>query len=282
MSLRGLRTAFSLGLVLTVPAAGQQKTIILATTTSTFDSGLLDSLVSPFEGATGIAVKIIAVGTGAALEMARRGDADAVLVHAPLLEQRYVSSGDLAAGRLVMHNDFVFVGPGDDPAGVKACQDILCAVRALAKSGAFVSRGDRSGTHQMELSLWARAGIIPDSIPGRVESGQGMGATLDIADQRHGYTLTDRGTFLAHHTNRSLVIVFEGDPTLLNIYHAYIVNPDKHAGTRASEARRFVEYLVSPGGQKMIAQFGVSRFGQSLFIPDATRDSTTLYPGTAP
>jgi tungstate transport system substrate-binding protein len=279
MQTRVLRNILQLSLLVVSPISAQQKpSIILATTTSTYDSGLLDSLVPAFEEASGIRVKIIAVGTGAALDMARRGDADAVLVHAPPLERQFVASGDLADGHLVMHNDFVIVGPVSDPGGVTSWREILCAMRAMARSSGFVSRGDRSGTHLMELALWRKAGVTPDSMTDRVETGQGMGATLDIAEQRQAYTLSDRGTFLAHRSNMTLRILFEGDPSLLNIYHVYIVNPGQHPAVKAEEARRFVAYLVSPAGQDVIRRFGVARFGQSLFVPDAARDSTTLIP----
>jgi tungstate transport system substrate-binding protein len=171
--------------------------IILATTTSTQDSGLLDSLLPRFRGATGIEVEVIAVGTGAALDMARRGNADAVLVHAPASEREYVASGDLTGGRLVMHNDFLLVGPPDDPAHVRRARGVSAAMRAIAEIGPFVARGDGSGTEKMELTLWKAAGINPGAVRRRESTGQGMGATLNIADAHRGYTLTDRATYLA-------------------------------------------------------------------------------------
>jgi len=183
---RLLAAVFLLGLAGSL--AGQQQSIILATTTSTQDSGLLDSLVPGFERQTGIGVKVIAVGTGAALEMARRGDADVVLVHAPELEREYAARGDILEGRFIMHNDFVLLGPPDDPAGARACHSLACAIGAIARSGWFISRGDRSGTHQKELQLWALAAIAPDTLSLRQETGQGMGATLDIAVQKQAYT----------------------------------------------------------------------------------------------
>jgi tungstate transport system substrate-binding protein len=276
-----LRRLFSLtlasGLLLSGAARSQEdSTIILATTTSTYDSGLLDSLVPLFEQARKIRVKIIAVGSGAALAMAARGDADAVLVHAPARELEYVRSGDLIEGRLVMHNDFVLAGPAKDPAGVLSCRDVACAMRAIARNGAFVSRGDRSGTHEMELALWRKAGITADSVSTRVETGQGMGATLDVAGQRNAYTLTDRGTLLAHPAGRSLRVVFEGDPQLLNVYHVYLVNPGRHGRVNATAARAFVAFMASDPAQRAIGEFGRSRFGRPLFVPDASRDSTRL------
>jgi tungstate transport system substrate-binding protein len=251
--------------------------MILATTTGTYDSGLLDSLVPRFERESGVRVKIIAVGTGAALAMGRRGDADAVLVHAPPRELEYVMRGDLVDGRLIMHNDFVLAGPAGDPAGVSACRDVPCVMRAIARTGPFISRGDGSGTHEMELTLWRLAALPPESARNRVESGQGMGATLEIAAQRSAYVLTDRGTLLAHPAGRQLRIVFEGDPVLLNVYHAYVVNPGKHSRINAAAARAFVAYLVSPETQRAIGRFGRERYGRSLYIPDAGRDSTRLH-----
>ncbi|MEO8200212.1 MAG: substrate-binding domain-containing protein [Gemmatimonadota bacterium] len=269
--------ALSLGMHEFTPLMAQARAeVILATTTSTNDSGLLDSLIPAFEKSSGVRVKIIAVGTGAALEMARRGDADAVLVHAPALERDYTRSGDLVEGRLIMHNDFVLVGPPHDPAGVARCKDLACAMGAMARDQVFISRGDKSGTHQMEMALWRLAGIPPDSVRGRVETGQGMGATLDVAEQRLGYTLTDRGTFLAHRTRATLAILFEGDPRLLNVYHAYVVNPLTHPATHTESARALVEFLASPAGQATIDRFGRARFGRPLFIPDVGRDTMAL------
>jgi tungstate transport system substrate-binding protein len=249
--------------------AQTQRSIILATTTSTQDSGLLDVLVPRFEREQAIEVRVIAVGTGAALRMAASGDADAVLVHAPAAEQRYVDSGDLVDGRLVMHNDFVIVGPAGDPAGVRTLKAPTDVMRSIAARGRFVSRGDDSGTHTQELALWSAAGIDPGSLPAREETGQGMGATLNVADQKRAYTLTDRGTFLASKRRLALVILFEGDPTLRNVYHAYAVNPAKHPKARRPEARAFIDFLVSAPVQQAIAAFRRDVYGESLFFPDA-------------
>ena len=267
-----------IGLLLAAPASAQDRPpLVLATTTGTYDSGLLDSLLPRFEQESGFRVKIIAVGTGAALAMAARGDADALLVHAPERELEFVRSGDIIEGRLIMHNDFVLTGPPDDPASVSSCRELACAMKALAGAGRFISRGDRSGTHEMELRLWRLAGIAVDSVKGRVETGQGMGATLDIASQRKAYTLTDRGTFMAHRSGQSMRIVFEGDPVLLNVYHAYAVNPARHPKTNLAGARAFVSFMASPSTQQAIGQFGRSRFGRSLYIPDVGRDTTRLH-----
>ena len=248
--------------------AQARPSIILATTTSTQDSGLLDVLVPRFEREQEIDVKVIAVGTGAALRMATTGNADAVLVHAPESERRYVESGDLVDGRLIMHNDFVIVGPPGDTA-VRKAGAIGDVMRAIAERGAFISRGDESGTHTKELELWARAGINLKSLERREETGQGMGATLSVADQKRAYALTDRATYLALRKRLQLVIVFEGDPILRNLYHAYAVNNVKHPGAKAAQARAFIAFLVSPAIQRAIADFRREEFGQSLFIPDA-------------
>ena len=247
--------------------------IILATTTSTQDSGLLDVLVPRFERENKIEVKVIAVGTGAALRMAATGNADVILVHAPDAEQRYVESGDLVDGRLIMHNDFVIVGPPGDPAGARKAGALGDVMRAIADRGAFISRGDESGTHTKELALWAGAGITPQSLTRREETGQGMGATLTIADQKRAYTLTDRATYLALRKRLQLVIVFEGDRGLHNIYHAYAVSDVKHPKAKAAEARAFIAFLVSPAIQRAIGDFRREEFGQSLFIPDALPQS---------
>jgi len=257
-------------------AAQKEGDLILATTTSTQDSGLLDSIVPVFRGQSGIDVKIIAVGTGAALEMARRGDADAVLVHAPAAERKYVESGDLVEGRLVMHNDFLLVGPAGDPAGIRGLRDPAQAMARLARHGTFISRGDGSGTEKKEFELWKLATIDPKQLPRREETGQGMGATLLVAEQRQGYTLTDRATYLALGRRLTLVPMVEGAPSLLNIYHAYVVSPTKHPDVRLREARAFVAFLVAPSTQRLIAAFGRARFGQALFSADAGKDEATL------
>jgi tungstate transport system substrate-binding protein len=254
--------------VLASPAWAQRE-ITLATTTSTQDTGLLDSLVPIFTRETGIRVKVIAVGTGAALEMARRGDADAVLVHAPEAEVAYVQSGDLISGRLIMHNDFLILGPASDPAQVRSAQGLVAQIRAIAAGGGFVSRGDGSGTEKKELALWKAAGVDPDGMPHREETGQGMGATLLIAEARQTYTLADRGTYLAFKDRLTLIPIVEGDTALRNIYHAYAVNPGKHPTARRSEADRFVRFLVDPNTQAWIGQFGLTKFGEPLFVPDA-------------
>jgi tungstate transport system substrate-binding protein len=278
---RLLFVAVLIGAVVVEPGqlnAQTRTSIVLATTTSTQDSGLLDVLVPRFERENGIEVKVIAVGTGAALRMAATGNADVILVHAPEAEQRYVDSGDLVDGRRIMHNDFVIVGPPGDPAGTRKLGAPAAVMRAIAERGIFVSRGDASGTHTRELALWGGAGIDPKSIRSREETGQGMGATLAIADQKKAYTLTDRATYLALRKRLQLEIVFEGDSSLHNIYHAYAVSHLKHRQAQTTPARAFIAFLVSPAIQQAIAGFRRDEFGQSLFIPDALPRSRQYEP----
>ena len=254
---------------LSAPVAQSTRSLILATTTSTQDSGLLDVLIPRFEKERGIEVKVIAVGTGAALRMAARGDADAILVHAPAAERPYVQSGDLVDGRGVMHNDFVIVGPAGDPAGVRELTIINDVMRAIAARGRFVSRGDDSGTHTEEMALWAAAGIDPRSLERREETGQGMGATLNVADQKGTYTLSDRGTYLSLRKRLGLVILFQGDARLRNVYRVYAVNPAKHPRVRRAEANALIDFLVSAPSQRAIAAFKRDEYGEPLFFPDA-------------
>jgi tungstate transport system substrate-binding protein len=250
------------------PLAAQRE-ITLATTTSTQDTGLLDSLLPMFERETGIGVKAIAVGTGAALEMARRGDADAVLGHAPDAERAYVRSGDLVDGRRIMYNDFIILGPAEDPAGVQGESSPVAAMRAIARGGSFVSRGDGSGTEKKELALWKAAGVSPAKLQRREESGQGMGATLLIAEERQTYTLSDRATYLAFKDRLTLVPLVQGDPSLRNVYSAYTVNPARHPTIRRAEALRFIRFLTEPSVQEWIGRFGKARWGEPLFHPCA-------------
>jgi len=243
------------------------KDMILATTTSTQDSGLLDTLLPVFEKKTGYKVKTIAVGTGQALAMGEKGEADVLLVHAPDAEKKVLSSGAVINRILVMHNDFVIVGPASDAAQIKG-KTTLEAMAAIEKKGAvFVSRGDDSGTHKMEKSLWKLASIKPVS-PWYQESGAGMGQTLKIADEKQGYTITDRATYLAQEKNLSLQILVEGDAKLLNIYHVMAVNPEKFSKVNQEGAKAFSDFLLSAEGQALIAAYGKDKFGQSLFFAD--------------
>ena len=255
--------------------------MILATTTSTQDSGLLDVLIPLFQKQTGIETKVIAVGTGAALTMAEKGDADAVLVHAPTSEKKYVDQGDLIEGKLVMHNDFILVGPASDPAGVKKTRDLNAALAAIAATGPFISRGDASGTNTAELNLWKAAGIDVKTVKNREETGQGMGVTLNVADQKQGYTLTDRATYLSLKKGASgkglaLENVFEKAAPLLNVYHVYVVNPAKHPGVKEAQARAFSAFMVAPETQKLIADFKKAEYGEALFVADAGKKETDL------
>lgn len=251
------------------PGFAQSRNVILSTTTSTQDSGLLDVLIPLFEKASGYAVKTVAVGTGQALTLAARGDADVVLAHAPSLEKGFVSQGKLLNRRLVMYNDFIIVGPREDPARIRAMKSAAAALRAIEQAKAtFVSRGDRSGTHNMELALWKLAGLAPKA-PWYIESGQGMGATLGIANERNGYSITDRATYLALSKNLGLAIFVQGDRVLLNIYSVLEVNPANGPRVNVVGGKAFADFMVAPRTQKIIQGFGVDKFGQSLFVPVA-------------
>jgi tungstate transport system substrate-binding protein len=248
-----------------------QTEIILATTTSTQDSGLLDELVPVFEEETGYVVKVIAVGTGQALQMGQDGNADVLLVHAPESELALIESGTAVDRRLVMHNDFVLVGPAADPAGVAGAATPGEALSRIVDAGAaFASRADDSGTHKKELELWLEAGREPGGA-WYLETGQGMGATLRIATERQAYSLTDRATYLALRDTLDLAIVFEGAPSLLNVYHVMRVNPERYPAVNVAGALAWSDFMVSDETQAVIAGFGVDRFGQPLFFPDAGR-----------
>lgn len=269
--MRRMTLATSLALLaLTFPLAAQDS-LILATTTSTQDSGLLDDLLPRFEKATGLRVKTIAVGSGEALAMGRRGDADVLLVHSKAAEDEFMAGGFGALRLDVMYNDFVLVGPPSDPAGVRG-RTILDSLRRISGAGAlFASRDDRSGTHARELDLWKKAGIDPKGKAWYVATGQGMGETARIASEKKAYTLADRGTFLALRKTLDLAVLVEGDASLRNSYRVLVVSPEKHPKVRAAAARRFAEWLVSDEAQRAIGAFGRERFGQPLFVPDAKK-----------
>lgn len=250
--------------------------VILATTTSTRDSGLLDELLPIFQQQTGYNVKMVAVGTGAALAMGAEGNADVLLVHAPAAEEELMEKGFGSERYLVMHNDFVIVGPTDDPAGIQGVASTKDAFENIANLNApFISRGDDSGTHKMELSLWGKAEIDPVG-DWYIQSGQGMGDTLRIASEKFGYTLTDRATYLATKDTLELAILLEGDAVLLNIYHVIVVNPEKWPKVNEAGAQAFAQFLVSEETQKFIEDFGVDKYGQPLFFPDAGKDASSL------
>ncbi|MCU0290507.1 MAG: substrate-binding domain-containing protein [Thermoanaerobaculaceae bacterium] len=250
--------------------AAEPVTVILATTTSTQDTGLLDALVPAFEKAhPEIRVKAIAVGTGEALAMGRRGDADVLVVHARAAEDAFMAESHGLLRYNLMHNDFVLAGPPSDPAGVRG-RGILDALKEIAVARAtFVTRGDGSGTHTRELALWKQAGVGVPTGSWYLEAGQGMGATARIASEKQAYTLMDRGSFLALQATLALTVVSEGGEELLNRYGVIVVSPRTHPGVRAAQGRTLADWLVSAEGQKLIGEFGVTRFGRALFVPDA-------------
>ena len=246
------------------------KEIIVATTTSTQDTGLLDVLVPAFEKDSGYDVKVIAVGSGQALAMGERGDADVLLVHAPSSEKKLVDEGAAINRRLVMHNDFVLLGPSSDPAGVKGATLATDALTKIYQKGAaFLSRGDDSGTDKLEKALWKKANLDPKGQSWYEESGQGMGATLQIANQRDAYIVADRGTYLSSKKSLSLGIVLEGDPQLLNVYSVMEVNAEKFSLVNGAGGKAFADFIVSDKGQAIIKDFGIDKYGQALFIADA-------------
>ena len=265
---------FALALILgiaTVSASSfaEDRSIVVASTTSTQDSGLFGYLLPIFKARTGIEVKVIAQGTGQALDTARRGDADVVFVHAKPQEEKFVAEGFGVKRFDVMYNDFVLIGPNSDPAGVKG-KDIATALKAIEAKGApFVSRGDRSGTHAAELALWIIAGIDIASAKGAWyrEIGQGMGAALNTASAMNAYVLSDRGTWLSFRNRGDLDIVVEGDKRLFNQYGVFLVNPEKHPSVRKELGQAFVDWLISPEGQAAIAGYRID--GQQLFFPNA-------------
>jgi tungstate transport system substrate-binding protein len=268
--------SFALALCVSVladhaPAVAQDRSIVVASTTSTQDSGLFGYLLPIFKAKTGIEVKVIAQGTGQALDTARRGDADVVFVHAKSQEEKFLAEGFGVKRFDVMYNDFVLVGPSSDPAGVKG-KDIETALKTIqARSAPFVSRGDRSGTHSAELALWKQAGIDIASAKGPWyrEIGQGMGAALNTAGAMNGYVLSDRGTWISFKNRGDLDIVVEGDKRLFNQYGVMLVNPEKHPSVKKELGQAFVDWLVSPEGQAAIAGYKID--GQQLFFPDAEK-----------
>ncbi|MPZ78396.1 MAG: tungsten ABC transporter substrate-binding protein [Deltaproteobacteria bacterium] len=257
-------------------ADSASRNVILSTTTSTQDSGLLDVLIPMFEKQTGYSVKTVSVGTGQALVLAAKGDADVVLVHAPSLEKKYVAGNKLLNRRLVMYNDFVIIGPKDDPAKIRSAKISAAALKAIEQAKAsFVSRGDNSGTHTLEKSLWKAAGIEPKG-SWYIEAGQGMGAVLAIANERNAYTITDRGTLLALRKRVALPILVEGDRALLNIYSVMEVNPTNGPRINSAGGRAFAGFMVAPQTQNVIKSFGVKKFGQPLFVPVAGKKEDAL------
>jgi tungstate transport system substrate-binding protein len=275
----GVFSLLALGLLL-LPLAHAadpaSRSVILSTTTSTQDSGLLDVLIPLFEKQTGYNVKTVSVGTGQALALVAKGDADVALVHAPSLEKQYVADAKLLNRRLVMYNDFVIIGPKEDPAKIKSAKTALAALKLIEQSKSrFVSRGDNSGTHNLEKSLWKEAGLQPKG-DWYIEAGQGMGATLGIANERDAYTITDRGTLLALGKRVNLPILVEGDKALLNIYSVMEVNPANGPRINTAGGKAFADFMVAPQTQNVIKNFGVDKFGQSLFVPVAGKKEAEL------
>ena len=256
--------------VMSAQAAPKQKNIILATTTSTQDTGLLDVLIPIFEKQTGYFVKTIAVGSGQAMAMGQKGEADVLLVHSPDAEKTFIAEGLGVNRRLVMHNDFVIVGPSADQAKIKNTKSAAEALKLIASAEAlFISRGDNSGTNAQEKKLWKAAAINPEGQKWYQQTGLGMGQTLNVTAEKKGYTLTDRGTYLAMKKNLNMDILVEGDAALLNIYHVMEVNIAKWPKVNAAGAKAFADFMLSKKTQSIIKSFGVDKYGSPLFFPDA-------------
>lgn len=263
-------------LALAPPAAAQERSITIASTTSTEQSGLFGHILPAFTRATGIAARVVALGTGQALDVGRRGDADLVFVHDRAAEERFVAEGFGGPRRHVMFNDFVIVGPDADPARIAGVRDTGEALRRIAAARAtFVSRGDRSGTHAAELRLWRQAGVDPVAGRGQWyrEVGQGMGPALNAAAAQEAYILADRGTWLSFRNRQDLRILVEGDARLFNQYGVMLVSPQRHPHVKAAEAQRFIEWILSPAGQEAIAGYRIN--GERLFFPNAAKPEPT-------
>jgi tungstate transport system substrate-binding protein len=262
-------------MVLALPAAAQDKSIVVSSTTSTQDSGLFGHILPLFKAKTGIEVKVVSQGTGQALDTGRRGDADVVFVHAKALEEKFLAEGFSLKRYPVMYNDFVLIGPKSDPAGIKGSKDIVAALTAIkTKASPFISRGDNSGTHAAELALWKAANIniaSADKGPWYKEIGQGMGAALNTASASGAYVLSDRGTWIAFKNKGDLAIAVEGDKRLFNQYGVMLVNPAKHPDVKKELGQQFIDWLVSPEGQKAIADYKID--GEQLFYPNANDPS---------
>ncbi len=264
-----IATALTLALGVT-SALAQDKSIVVSSTTSTQDSGLFGHILPLFKQKTGIDVKVVSQGTGQALDTARRGDADVVFVHAKSLEEKFVSEGNGVKRNPVMYNDFVIIGPKNDPAGIKG-KDVVTALKTIKdKQANFISRGDKSGTHNAELNLWKEAGIdvAKDKGPWYKEIGQGMGAALNMASAGNNYVLSDRATWISFKNKTDLAIVVEGDKRLFNQYGVILVNPQKHANVKKDLGQQFIDWITGPEGQRAIAAYKIE--GQQLFFPNAT------------
>ena len=255
----------------------QEKTIILATTTSTQDSGLLDVLLPVFEKKTGYFVKTIAVGSGQAMAMGQKGEADVLLVHSPAAEKKFIADGFGINRKIIMHNDYIIVGSSEDPAKIKGTKSTPEAFKKIAAAGAlFLSRGDNSGTHAKEKDVWKAAGINSEGQKWYQQTGLGMGQTLNVANEKKGYTLADRGTYLSLKKNLKLDILMEGDAILLNVYHVIEVNPSKWPKANAAGAKAFSDFMIAKETQNMIRTYGVDKYGSPLFFPDAGKKEEDL------
>ena len=266
------RFLLAAALALATPAFAQDRSITVASTTSTEQSGLFGHILPIFTQETGITVRVVALGTGQALDVGRRGDADVVFVHDRVAEQRFVAEGHGLQRQHVMFNDFVIVGPQADPAGIAGSRDTAAALKRISESRApFISRGDRSGTHAAELRLWQQAGVDPAAGRGvwYREIGQGMGPTLNTAAAQSAYAMTARGTWLSFRNRQGLRIVVEGDARLFNQYGVMLVNPARHAHVKREDGQRFIDWIVSPAGQAAIAGYKIN--GEQLFFPNAAQ-----------
>jgi tungstate transport system substrate-binding protein len=258
--------------------AQENKSIILATTTSTQDSGLLDILIPAFEKDSGYIVKTISVGSGQALKMGEKGEADVLLVHSPDAEKKLVEQGFAVNRRLVMHNDFIIVGPSSDPAGIKGIKSAREAFKKIAEANAlFFSRGDNSGTHALETKLWKAAGLNLEGREWYQQTGLGMGQTLNVSAEKKAYTITDRGTYLSLKKTLGLDILVEGDALLLNVYHVMEVNAAKWPKVNSAGGKAFADFMVLKKAQEIIKTFGVEKFGSALFFPDAGRKEMEMF-----
>jgi tungstate transport system substrate-binding protein len=258
-------------------AQAAEKSIILATTTSTQDSGLLDVLIPVFEKSSGYFVKTISVGSGAAMKMGEKGEADVLLVHSPDAEKKFIADGFGISRRIVMHNDFIIVGSKEDGAKIKGEKSALEAFKKIATGGAlFLTRADNSGTHALEKKIWKAAAIESEGQTWYQQTGLGMGPTLNVASEKGGYTLADRGTYLALKKTLNLEILVEGDALLLNVYHVIEVNPAKWPKVNAEGAKAFADFMIAPQTQEIIKTFGVEKFGMALFYPDAGKSEDAL------